>query len=83
MTEEWNITLQVWDDEYLLLYFNTHTPDHIKCLLDTDETPLTFDELKGVDWIDTTDAGVYAYLIWPISEVSRTHIYIGSATYIQ
>ncbi|KAJ9294503.1 hypothetical protein DTO271G3_6771 [Paecilomyces variotii] len=82
MTEEWNITLQVWSDEHLSLYFNTHTPDYIKRLLDTDGPP-TFDELKAADWIETTNAGVYARLIWPTSEVSHRHVYVGSATSIR
>ncbi|KAJ9283570.1 hypothetical protein DTO021C3_8829 [Paecilomyces variotii] len=79
MSDEWNITLQVWDDEYLLSYFNTYTAEPLKHLLDT-HSPPTFEDLKTLDWLDTTDAGVYARLIWPTMEKSTPHIYVGSAT---
>lgn len=62
MSDQWNITLQVWDDEYLLSYFNTYTAEPLEHLLDT-HSPPTFEDLKTLDWLDTTDAGVYARLI--------------------
>lgn len=81
MTEEWKITLEVWDDNYLLSYINAYTPDHIKHLLDGEEPP-TFEQLMEFNWTDTSDPGVYARLIWPTSESSHPHVYVGSATSI-
>ncbi|KAL1846944.1 hypothetical protein Plec18170_008912 [Paecilomyces lecythidis] len=51
MTDEWAITLQVWDDDYLLTYFNNYTTKQLKDLLDTDQPP-TFESLKALEWVE-------------------------------
>lgn len=82
MTEKWREALQEKSAEEWLSAISAGIPENIKKILGGLRPP-TWEELEGLPWTDTDDAGVYARLVssrYEIQTASDRYLYVGSAS---
>jgi len=78
-TTVWRSLLRKYSLEEWVSAIDLHTLDDFKTLLSSDLPP-TFDQLRRLQWIESSNPGVYLALIRRTDGTGDKHIYIGSAT---